>query len=145
MRRNEGRQPKRLGTVERAPVHIRLFATTLFLSAGLLFFLQPMIAKMLLPAFGGVPSVWTTCTVGPRISARFLTTHDGGHWPSLADQRSGPMTTPISSVRLNSVELCARSPSLAAMRRGAGAALVPPYDFFHHPHDLIIPPAGIAR
>ena len=38
-----------------------LFTLTVFLSAGLLFSIQPMIAKTLLPAFGGGSSVWTTC------------------------------------------------------------------------------------
>jgi hypothetical protein len=38
-----------------------LFASTLFLSAALLFLLQPMVAKMLLPKFGGAPAVWNTC------------------------------------------------------------------------------------
>jgi len=41
----------------------RLFAITLFLSAGLLFWVQPMVAKMLLPLLGGSPSVWNTCMV----------------------------------------------------------------------------------
>lgn len=38
-----------------------LFTLTVFLSAGLLFSIQPMIAKTLLPVFGGGSSVWTTC------------------------------------------------------------------------------------
>jgi len=38
-----------------------VFTLTVFLSAGLLFAIQPMIAKSLLPAFGGGSSVWTTC------------------------------------------------------------------------------------
>lgn len=37
------------------------FAVTLFLSAGLLFSVQPMIGRMVLPLLGGSPSVWTTC------------------------------------------------------------------------------------
>jgi hypothetical protein len=40
-----------------------LFASTLFLSAALLFWVQPMIAKMLLPLLGGTPAVWNTCMV----------------------------------------------------------------------------------
>src|SRR6266542_5677195 len=39
------------------------FSTTLFLSAALLFWVQPLIAKMLLPLLGGSPSVWNTCMV----------------------------------------------------------------------------------
>lgn len=38
-----------------------LFGITLFLSAALLFLVQPMVAKMLLPALGGTPNVWITC------------------------------------------------------------------------------------
>ena len=37
------------------------FCTTIFLSAFLLFLVQPMAAKMLLPLLGGAPAVWTTC------------------------------------------------------------------------------------
>ena len=40
-----------------------LFAATLFLSAGLMFLVEPMIAKMVLPRLGGSPSVWSTCLV----------------------------------------------------------------------------------
>lgn len=42
----------------RVPV---LFSLALFLGAGLLFLVQPMVGKMLLPTFGGVPAVWNTC------------------------------------------------------------------------------------
>src|SRR5215472_2888883 len=36
------------------------YAATLCLSAGLLFLVQPMVAKMVLPHLGGSPSVWST-------------------------------------------------------------------------------------
>jgi spermidine synthase len=38
-----------------------LFAAALFVNALLLFLVQPMFAKLLLPRFGGSPAVWTTC------------------------------------------------------------------------------------
>ncbi|HEY6120201.1 MAG TPA: fused MFS/spermidine synthase [Pyrinomonadaceae bacterium] len=38
-----------------------LFGVTIFVSALLLFSVQPLIAKMLLPMLGGTPSVWNTC------------------------------------------------------------------------------------
>lgn len=38
-----------------------LFACTIFLSAFLLFQVQPMIGKMILPWFGGSAAVWSTC------------------------------------------------------------------------------------
>ena len=40
-----------------------LFSLALFLSAALLFILELMVAKMLLPLLGGVAAVWTTCLV----------------------------------------------------------------------------------
>jgi SAM-dependent methyltransferase len=42
---------------------IFLFATTLFISAALMFGLQPMFGKILLPLLGGSPAVWNTCMV----------------------------------------------------------------------------------
>jgi len=38
-----------------------LFSVTLFTSAGLLFWIQPLIGKTLLPLLGGSPAVWNTC------------------------------------------------------------------------------------
>lgn len=38
-----------------------LFSLTLFVSAFLLFWVQLMVAKMILPLLGGSPSVWNTC------------------------------------------------------------------------------------
>src|SRR4030042_5288738 len=49
MQRSEGKRIKRL-----------LYISTIFLSAFLLFQIQPMIAKMILPWFGGVATVWIT-------------------------------------------------------------------------------------
>ncbi|WP_224826733.1 transporter [Cognatishimia sp. MH4019] len=39
---------------------IVLFTLTIFLSASLLFFVQPLFAKLVLPVIGGAPAVWTT-------------------------------------------------------------------------------------
>ena len=38
-----------------------LYAATIFVSAFLLFLVQPIIAKQILPWFGGSSAVWTTC------------------------------------------------------------------------------------
>src|SRR3954453_21962270 len=38
-----------------------LYAFTIFLSAFLLFQVQPVIARMILPWFGGSSAVWTLC------------------------------------------------------------------------------------
>jgi len=38
-----------------------LYAATIFASAFLIFLVQPMVGKRILPWFGGVPAVWTLC------------------------------------------------------------------------------------
>jgi SAM-dependent methyltransferase len=40
-----------------------LYASAIFVSAFLLFLVQPVIAKQILPWFGGTAAVWTTCLV----------------------------------------------------------------------------------
>jgi hypothetical protein len=40
-----------------------VFAVTLFVSAFLLFLVQPIIGQKILPKLGGTPSVWNTCVV----------------------------------------------------------------------------------
>src|SRR5258708_7842373 len=40
-----------------------LYAATIFFSAFLLFLVQPIMAKQILPWFGGSAAVWTTCLV----------------------------------------------------------------------------------
>ena len=40
-----------------------MFGATIFLSAFLMFIVEPMIARMVLPLLGGAAAVWTTCLV----------------------------------------------------------------------------------
>src|SRR5689334_12370134 len=47
--------------LSRSRATVLLFGATMFLSALLLFWVQLIIAKMLLPRLGGTPAVWTTC------------------------------------------------------------------------------------
>lgn len=50
-------------SVSLSPAIVPLFTATLFVSALLLFLVQPMVAKMVLPIFGGAPMVWNACMV----------------------------------------------------------------------------------
>ena len=43
--------------------HRLLLATTIFLGAFLLFLIEPLIAKLILPWFGGSAAIWATCLV----------------------------------------------------------------------------------
>ena len=40
---------------------LHFFRVAIFLGAGLLFLIQPLFAKMVLPLLGGSPAVWNTC------------------------------------------------------------------------------------
>ena len=42
---------------------IIVFTISMFISAALLFLVEPMLAKMALPMLGGAPAVWNTCLV----------------------------------------------------------------------------------
>src|SRR6476659_4955951 len=49
------------GTSREWPRFMPAYALTIFLGAFLLFQVQPLIAKYILPWFGGGPGVWTAC------------------------------------------------------------------------------------
>ena len=42
-------------------VVLLLYSATMFAGATLLFVVQPMVGKMILPLLGGTPAVWSTC------------------------------------------------------------------------------------
>ena len=54
------------------------FPVTIFLSAFLLFQIQPMMARYILPWFGGGPAVWTTCLL--FFQALLLAGYVYAHW-----------------------------------------------------------------
>ncbi len=65
---------------------ILLFAITLFISASLMFIVQPMFGKTLLPLLGGSPAVWNTCMVFYQtllflgyLYAHYIATHIAQH------------------------------------------------------------------
>jgi len=65
------------------------YAATIFLSAFLLFQVQPIIGKYILPWFGGSPSVWTACLLffqvallGGYAYAHFVATRLSQRWPA---------------------------------------------------------------
>jgi hypothetical protein len=62
--RRDGQDPKIRTEVARYPLLATLpYAATIFVSSFLLFLVQPIIAKQILPWFGGSAAVWTTCLV----------------------------------------------------------------------------------
>ncbi len=66
------------------------FGAGVFVSAFLLFQIQPLISKAILPWFGGTPSVWTTCMLFFQVAvstgyayAHLLTAHLPVRWQGL--------------------------------------------------------------
>ena len=58
------------------------YAAALFLSAALLFLIQPMIPRMILPFLGGSPAVWNTCMFffQSLLLLGYLYAHSGSSW-----------------------------------------------------------------
>jgi len=80
-----------------------LYAATIFLSAFLLFLVQPLLAKQILPWFGGTAVVWTTCMVFFQFV--LLLGYAYSHW----------ITTRVSQPKQNLVHLGILAASLAFM------------------------------
>ncbi len=78
-----------------------LHAATIFLSAFLLFLVQPILAKQILPWFGGTAVVWTTCMVFFQFA--LLVGYAYSHW----------ITTRIASPRQNWIHIGLLVASLA--------------------------------
>ena len=58
-------------------VLVPLFAVTLFLGSFLMFAVEPMVARQMLPVLGGVPMVWNGCVV--FFQAALLAGYGGAH------------------------------------------------------------------
>jgi hypothetical protein len=88
-----------------------LFALTLFVSATLLFMVQPMVGRKILPLLGGSPAAWNTCMV--FFQALLL----GGYW------YAHKVTSKLSTKSQFAVHVGVVLAALAAL---AGAALISP-------------------
>jgi hypothetical protein len=83
------------------------YGATLFLSAFLLFSIQPMAGKMLLPLFGGTPAVWNACMV--FFQAALLCGYGYAH---LAVRKLGLRRQPLLHLLLMLLALLALPPAL---------------------------------
>jgi len=67
------------------------FAATAFVGAALLFVVEPMVGKMLLPILGGAPAVWGTCLVFFQVALLA-----GYAWAHLVTSRIAPGLQPLA-------------------------------------------------
>ena len=86
-----------------------LYALTIFLSAFLLFQVQPIIAKIILPWFGGSSAVWTTCMLFFQ-SVLFLG-YVYAHWLNhrLAGRKQAMLHTLLLSISLAALPILPNS------------------------------------
>lgn len=96
-----------------------LFSAALFISAGLLFWIQPLIAKTLLPLLGGAPAVWNTCLLffQTMLLLGYLYALASSKWLSLRAQAA----VHISLLLLIAIYLfrsSAHAPVLTAVQQG---------------------------
>ena len=96
------------------------YALTIFLSAFLLFQVEPMIAKMIVPWFGGSASVWTACLL--FFQTVLLLGYAYAHWSTARLKSRGAKGGCMWGLLLVSL---AALPSLIALRSGAGGHWAP--------------------
>ncbi len=79
---------RRMSLNPKLPAQRKLFALTLFVSAFLVFLVQPVIGKRLLPLLGGAPAVWNTCVVffQAALLAGYGYAHLAGRWLGVRHQ-----------------------------------------------------------
>lgn len=67
---------------------VALFAVATFLNAALLFAVEPMFTKMVLPLLGGTPSVWNTCLLffQGALLVGYLYAHITSRWLTMSRQ-----------------------------------------------------------
>jgi hypothetical protein len=79
-------RPKALmGTTVSSSMIAVAFTSAVFMSAALLFVVEPMFGKMVLPLLGGSPAVWTTCVLffQGALLLGYLYAHFGPRWLGL--------------------------------------------------------------
>ncbi len=85
---------------ERAVGQRAIYAVTIFVSAFLLFAIQPLIAKIILPWFGGSAAVWTTCLLFFQVA--LLLGYLYAHW---TNEHLAPRTQAMVHVALVTASL----------------------------------------
>ena len=106
-------------------VMLAVFALTLFVSASLLFIVQPMVGKMMLPLMGGTPAVWNTCMVFFQaiLLAGYAYAHAITTWLGPRKQARLHLAVLVAAVPLvltspSTPACCAPNEELVAGRRG---------------------------
>jgi hypothetical protein len=92
-----------------------LFVVTSFLTASLLFLVQPMVGRMVLPAFGGSPQVWTTSMLFFQVALLV-----GYGYTHLTTTRLSPRIQPWVHLSVAAVPVATLPIALTVAPSGAG-------------------------
>lgn len=119
--------PRAAASAPRAPRAPRvplvaIFAVATFLNAALLFAVEPMFTKMVLPLLGGTPSVWNTCLLffQAALLAGYLYAHLSSRWLPARRQAALHLAMLAASLLLLPIAL---APDLVVPTTGTGAAI----------------------
>lgn len=101
---------------------VAIFAVATFLNAALLFAVEPMFTKMVLPLLGGTPSVWNTCLLffQAALLAGYLYAHLSSRWLPSARQAALHLAMLAASLLALPIAL---APDLVVPTTGTGAAI----------------------
>ena len=116
----------------RAPAATALFVVSVLASACLMFLLQPLLARMLLPVFGGSPAVWNICMVFFQmlLLAGYAYAHESVRRLGIARQMLMHAAILLGSLAmlphaLSSTQVDTAHPELAVLQLLVGMAAVP--------------------
>ena len=90
-----------------------IYTLTIFLNAGLLFLIQPMFSRMVLPLFGGSASTWTACMLffQTALLAGYLYAHVMPRW--LGIERHAWVHIALLVISLLTLPIAAQRPSMS--------------------------------
>src|SRR2546428_3951847 len=98
---------------------LAVYATTIFVTAALLFLVQPMFARMVLPLLGGSPAVWNTCLVfyQAALLAGYLYAHATTSWLGARRQAALHVGLVLLPLLVLPIGIPSGSPSSRSRRR----------------------------
>lgn len=101
-----------------------IFSLTIFVNALLLFWVQPLVGKMILPLAGGAPAVWNTCLFffQGTLLAGYIYAHVGGG--GLGSRRHGALHLLLVLAAIGLLPMAFGSDALADLERNPSWAIL---------------------
>mgnify|MGYP000982444394 FL=1 len=99
---------------------VALFAVATFLNAALLFAVEPMFTKMVLPLLGGTPSVWNTCLLffQGALLVGYLYAHVTSRWLTVSRQAALHLALLVAAAAMLPIGVARVAPPTVAKKGG---------------------------